>query len=89
MKNSTQKVLLKFDDIYDLLNSLESIIKITQKACLNKEISSVYYNLTYNDRVILSEERNHYINMLSIALDKLSSLKDKNFIIEKEISCLK
>ena len=79
---------VNFDVSFDMLSSLESIIKMTQKVCLDKEISSVYYNLPYNQKITLSEERNHYINMLSLALDKITSLKEYNFNLEKKFANL-
>lgn len=84
----SHKILVNFNASFDILFTLESIIKMTQNVCLDKEISSEYYNLPNNQKIILSEERNHYINMLSLALDKISSLKECNIILEKELSIL-
>ena len=65
--------------------SLKSIIKITREACLEKEMNSSYYNLSQENKKYLSEERNHYINMLSIALDKVTELENINESIEREL----
>ena len=69
---------------FDLLFSLESVIKLTHEVCLQKEINSKYYNLLTKEKCLLSEERNHYINLLSIALDKVSCLKEINSKLERE-----
>lgn len=79
----SQELISCLESTFDIIYSLESVIKLTKISCLEKENNSAYYNLPSNDRVMLSEERNHYINLLSIAEDKLSCLKDKSLIIEK------
>ena len=84
-----QKVLSNFDDTFELLFSLESIIKIVHESCLDKEVYSKHYNLTSKEKLDLSIERNNYINLLTIALDKISNLKRKNLILEESLSNLK
>ena len=37
-------------------------------------------------KFILSEERNNYINMMNLALDKLTRLKEINLAIENKIN---
>lgn len=85
----TKKILSSLDDTFDVLFSLESIIKMTHNTCRDKEIYSIYYDLPNNYKITLSEERNNYINMLTLALDKISNLKELNLVVEKEISSLK
>ena len=75
-----------YESIFEELYLLESIIKLTQESCLNKEISSKYYNLPMDLQKELSEERNNYINMLNIALDKLDNVKDYYFINEEKLT---
>ena len=81
-----KRVFSCFDETYDLLFSLESIITLTKEACLEKEVGSKHYNLPLKDKIDLSEERNHYINMLNIALDKVTNLKEINSTVEKELA---
>lgn len=88
-KTRTQTILSNFDEIFELLFSLESIIKITHDVCMDKEVNSMYYDLPEKHKNYLSQERNHYINMLTLALDKLSNIKEINLNIEKELSYLK
>ncbi len=71
------------------LFTLESIIKFTKEACLEKEFASIYYEIPESKKNLLSEERNHYINMLTIALDKLTNIKNNVFIVENETCKLK
>lgn len=84
----TNKALQSFNNCYEIIWALESVIKLTLEACLKREISSLHYNLDNNEKFMLSEERNHYINMLSIANEKIEKLKEKTLIIEKELSLL-
>ena len=74
-------IIMQFED----LSQLESVIKLTKDVCLNKELFSQYYNLTKSEQLLLSEERNHYINMLTIALDKILKLKELLIFIEKSL----
>lgn len=90
MKNLKEQLLItSVNNLFETLYFLESIIKVTLTTCSNKEICSTYYNLQANEKRTLSEERNNYINMLTLALDQLNNLKEINLIIEKEISSLK
>lgn len=63
-----------YNSLYDELSYLETIITLTKEICLNKEFRSEYYELPDSCKKYLSKERNHYINMLSIALEKISKL---------------
>ena len=87
-KSANQKILSFFDDSIEIIYTIESVIELTKSACLNKELTSKYHNLTSNEIFFISKERNHYINMLSIVLDKVNHLKQINNEIEKELSLL-
>ena len=76
-------VITCFEDSFTELYYLESLIKLTKEACLEREISANYYNLSDIDKLNLSEERNHYINMLTMALDKVSNIKAISLDMEK------
>ena len=73
----------QFDSSIDELFRLISLIKFTKESCLAKEMSATYYNLNDLNRFKLSEERNDYINMLSIAEEMLFLLKEKFINDEK------
>ena len=75
--------------IFEELFTLESLLKLTKEACLKQEINSNYYNLDDSNKIKLSEERNHYLNLLTIAIDKVELLKQINQNIEKEACSLK
>lgn len=84
-----EKIITSIEKSIEEVFTLESVIKLTKETCLEREVTGNYYNLEENAKTSLSEERNHYINMLTIALDKLSKLKDIIFIVEDETSKLK
>ena len=84
-KVQAKKLCTHLDKTFDEIYMLESIIKLIKESCLEKEIDSKYYNLDSFDKILLSEERNHYINLLSMAIDKLSDLKQMNVNLEKEV----
>ena len=87
-KICSQEILSCFENTFEVLFSLETIIKVTQNNCLDKEVCAKYYNLPAKEQCILSEERNQYINMLTLAMDKVSRLKEINLVIEQELSRL-
>lgn len=86
MKDSYRKVLLSCDNLFNQLYSLESILQVTKEVCQEREFSATYYNLQQKEKFTLSKERNHYINMLELALARVSDLKEINYGLETEIS---
>ena len=64
---------------------LESLIKLTKESCLEMEMRANYYNLQQREQYKLSEERNHYINLLTIAQEKVSNLKNLSQRIEERL----
>lgn len=84
-----EKVITGIENSINELFTLESVIKLTKDACLEREFDSIYYGVSDDKKSKLSEERNHYINMLTIALDKLSNLKEIILIVENETCKLK
>ncbi len=69
------------EDMINELYTLESLVKTTVENCLNKECSSEYYPEEERKRRI-SEERNDYINILTIALSKIKHIQMLNTEIE-------
>lgn len=73
------------DSSIDELFKLESLIRFTKEACLSKEINANYYDLDGLNKLKLSEERNDYINSLSIIEEKIYLLKERYINNEKII----
>ena len=86
--NGLDSLLVIANDSCNEIESLESIIELTKKFCLDREINSIYYNLEKKEKLNLSEERNHYINLLEIAIEKVLSLKAKFLKMEDVVTKL-
>jgi hypothetical protein len=85
MSNDRHNILMSnFDIIFEKIFTLETVIKLTLSSCKEKEIKAEYYNITFNNIINLSEERNNYINMLTIALEKLEEIKTISSGFENE-----
>lgn len=80
-----QSIICCNEKSFELLHLLESIIKVTYTTCQNNEDNSIYYNIPFDKRIKISNERSNYINMMLIALEKISSLYNLNEVIEKEL----
>ena len=76
------------NSLFNEQSALESVLKLTKDSCFEQEICANYYNLDKLMQLRLSEERNHYLNLLTIALDKVSLLKKINNDLEIEIYSL-
>ena len=88
-KSIANCTLLSYENsLFNELSSLESILKLTKNSCYEQEVNSCYYDLENINRLKLSEERNHYLNLLTIALDKVLLLKKINENLENEIYSL-
>lgn len=82
MNNRELDLQAELSSVFENIYVTESIIKLTLESCLEKELRSNHYNLSPDKSINLSEERNHYINLLNIALDKLSIIKELNNRLE-------
>ncbi len=79
-----EKIITSLEDSFNELFALETIIILTKEACSDREFNAVYYDLSSDSKTTLSEERNHYINMLTIALDKIYNIKETLTIAENK-----
>ena len=84
-----EKLFMCENDLFNELSSLESILKLTKESCYEQELNGNYYCSIKSNRIKLSEERNHYLNLLTIALEKINTLKAINLNLEKELCSLK
>lgn len=66
------------EKMQDYLDLLTTIICLTKGTCESKEEKVQYYSIPNEQQILLSQERCHYINMLSIALDIINNLKNYN-----------
>ena len=81
------------ESIIDELLTVESLVLAIMDSCLSKECGAQYYS--GNDiSSRLSEERNYYINMLGVALEKIKRIQSlngaiENLIIEESLNIIK
>ena len=87
-KDKICSILMCFENTIDELYILDSILKITKEACLKRDISLCQDTFTPLQKIALSEERNHYINLLTLAQDKVDLLKNSIMNIESNVGCL-
>ena len=80
-----RKLSLSCKGVFDIIFMLESILKITRETCYYKQESLTYYGLESFSKQRLCEERDNYINMLSLALEKVETLKQVNQFIEDNL----
>lgn len=89
-ENLCSNFLFEYENsLFEELSVLESVLKLTKNSCFEQEANSNYYSLVNSEKIKLSEERNHYLNLLAIALEKVQLLKLINKNIENEIYSLK
>lgn len=83
MKNCN--LLELYDNIYEEIEQTDAIITTLKISCLNKEINGDYYNLNSMHSFNLSKERNQYINLLTVAQEKINKIKTLNNKMENNI----
>lgn len=81
MKNLEILSKATFDELY----TVDTIIELTRKTCMDCEFNS-NYNLPSEIAIRISTERNHYINMLNILSEKINTIMELNQSIENEIT---
>ena len=74
-----------YKDIYKELSIIDSVISTIQENCINLEFNSQYYESSNNTCFKLSEERNRYINLLTIAKERLKNIEELNTELENYV----
>lgn len=76
------------DEAFDELQNTSTLINSLLLSCQDKEFRGQYYDIPEKSVYKLSEERNSYLSLLSMASDKLYNLKKIHLNIEKKLSTL-
>lgn len=72
-----------FDELY----MSETLINMLKKSCEAREFSGQYYGIpTRESAKLLSEERNEYLNVITLLLDRVQKLKNINLKLENDIT---
>lgn len=74
------------ENTFDELTILSTLISSIQELCLNLEMNSQYYEDSANYVHKLSEERNKYINLSSMALQRLKKIEILNAELESKLT---
>lgn len=82
------KIALLYMDLcqnaYEELTLIDSLLCSIQEACLNLEMKSEYYNSKEPSTLKISEERNRYINLTSIARERIKKMEYLNSQMENK-----
>lgn len=84
-KYHVSNLLTVYEKAFNELYYAETIVEMTRQACKDREFSGQYYGISEDNIFKLSEERNHYINMLDMLSERISNIKNLNLVLEQEI----
>ena len=85
-KNADVICLNLCQDTFDEITVVDSLLSAIQDLCLNLELNSQYYENTENFVLKLSEERNKYISLSSIARQRLKRIELINSQLEDNLT---
>lgn len=84
-KKSTALIYMDLcQNAYEELIRIDSLLCAIQDSCLNLELQSEYYDSPDNSILKISEERNRYINLTSIAREKIKNIETLNTQMENK-----
>ncbi len=84
-KNYMDKFVCFYQELFNELYVIETIVNMTRNSCLEQEFNGQYYGATGENSAQLSAERNNYINMLTILSEKISNIMNLNLSAEREM----
>lgn len=84
-KNHIDKFVCFYQELFNELYVIETIVNMTRNSCLEQEFNGQYYGTTGENSAQLSAERNNYINMLTILSEKISNIMNLNLSAEREV----
>lgn len=84
-KNHIDKFICFYQELFNELYVIDTIVNMTKNSCLEHEFRGQYYGTTGEYSIQLSAERNNYINMLTILSEKIANVMNLNLSAEKEI----
>lgn len=86
MKNRKSDVLSYNNEAFREIHNTTSLIDAVLTCCQDKEFRGIYYDIPRKSAIKLSEERNGYMSLLTMASDRLNNLKQLNINIENELT---
>lgn len=85
-KTHKQNLLKINEQAFNQMYVVNTLINMTKQSCEERENHGEYYGLKGELLKRISDERNDYINMLSILSDKISSVMSLYVSMEKELT---
>ncbi len=85
MEKSHNNLLAVYEKIFNEVYYADTIVEMLRQACQDKEFSGQYYGISKEIALKLSEERNHYINMLDLLSERITNIKTLNLLLEQAI----
>ena len=84
---ANHKLLKMHEKSFNEMYVVNTIINMMKQSCIERENNCQYYGLKEKKiRHSISDERNDYINMLTILSDKISDLMSLFISMEREFS---
>ena len=84
--NAKNSVLDYYQETFEELCVINSIVKLVKNSCLEREFSGQYYGIPPEKIIHLSEERNNYINMLTVLSERVTNVMNLHEYMEVEKS---
>ena len=87
MNKDHRKNLIEMnEEAFNQMYVVNTLINMTLQSCEEKENHGEYYGLTGELLKKISDERNDYINMLTVLSDKIDYVMSLYLSIEKELT---
>ena len=87
MLRNEEEIVQFYEQTFREMHILHTIIKLVKESCEEKENKGIYYGLKVDGRKQICNERNHYINGLEAAEDRLSNIL-KMYVSAEDNFCL-
>lgn len=81
-KNSENTFVQYYEKTLDELCVINSIIKLVKNSCLEREFTGQYYGIPQEKTIHISEERNNYINMLTLLAERVTNIMNLHLVLE-------
>lgn len=87
MKSTGSKDIRKFyQDAFSEMYVVNTLINVAKSNCQEKEFKAEYYGIPIKYTNYISDERNDYINILSVVADRISNLIELYLLHENEFN---
>lgn len=85
-KNCNINILMYHEKLLNEIYDADVLLKATKCCCQEKEFRGEYYGIPQNFTQMISNERNEYLSLLTLILNKISHINTLNEHIENELT---